>query len=272
VVDRTFLFSDVEGSTRAWESDRVAMTAALEVHDRCVTDAVVGRGGTVVKQTGDGVLAVFGSAVDAVAAAVDAQIALAAAVWPGSSPLRARMGLHSGAARPRGDDWFGPTLNRCARLMAAGHGGQVLCSAETAALARGESAAEVGFVPLGEFRLKDLAEPMSLVQVRHPALVRDFPPLRTLDATAGNLPFRLPRLIGRDEELRGLVKELVPGVAVTVVGPGGSARPAWRWGWRPRRSPGSRTAPGWSTCRPAGSRTMSSRRWPRRWPCRSGRA
>jgi class 3 adenylate cyclase len=211
VVDRTFLFSDIEGSTRAWEADRVLMAARLVVHDRCVADAVTRRGGTVVKHTGDGMLAVFESAGDAVEAAVDVQIALAAAEWPGSSPLRVRIGLHSGPAQDRDGDWFGPTLSRCARIMAAGHGGEVVCSAETAALARGQSPDEVGFVALGEFRLKDLAEPMDLVQVSHPALPSAFPPLRTLDATAGNLPFRLPRLIGRDEELRGLVKELVPG-------------------------------------------------------------
>lgn len=221
MVDRTFLFSDVEGSTRAWESDRVSMAERLAVHDRCLSDAVTQSGGTVVKHTGDGLLAVFESAGDAVAAAVGAQLALTGAVWPQELPLRARIGLHSGPALLRGGDWFGPTLNRCARLMAAGHGGQVLCSAETVALARGESPGAIGFVPLGEFRLKDLADPMCLVQVNHPALDRAFPPLRTLDATLGNLPFRLPRLIGRDEQLRGLVKEIVPGAAVTVVGPGG---------------------------------------------------
>jgi class 3 adenylate cyclase len=132
----TFLFTDLEASTRQWEQDPEAMRAALARHDDVLRTAVESHGGHVVKTTGDGVHAVFALASDALAAAVAAQRALASEPWGRVGALRVRMGLHSGAAEHRGGDYFGPVLNRAARVMALGHGGQVLCSHATADLVR----------------------------------------------------------------------------------------------------------------------------------------
>ena len=137
----TFLFTDIEGSTRRWEIDPDEMRSALAVHDEVLRNAVEGRGGWLFKHTGDGVCAAFSAAGDAVAAAVDAQRRLG---------LPVRMGVATGEAELRGDDYFGPALNRAARVMAAGHGGQVLVANSTAALVSAQ-----GLVDLGERRLRD---------------------------------------------------------------------------------------------------------------------
>ncbi len=128
----TFLFTDIEGSTARWETQREAMAAALVRHDTLLRGAIEGRGGTVFKTVGDAFCAVFADAEAALGAAMDAQRALAAEVWSAFGPdfadLRVRMGIHHGKAEERGGDYFGPSLNRTARLMSAGHGGQVLLS------------------------------------------------------------------------------------------------------------------------------------------------
>src|SRR5213593_4436040 len=130
-----FLFTDLAGSTRLWERFPQAMGDALKRHDDIVATAVQASGGRVVKSMGDGMMAVFRSAADGVAAGLAAQLGLAEEPWEETGPLRVRMGLHAGEVEQRGDDYFGPTLNRTARIMAAGHGGQVLLSAAAAALA-----------------------------------------------------------------------------------------------------------------------------------------
>ena len=132
----TFLFTDIEGSTRLWERHPEAMTAAVAQHDALLRTAVETHLGYLVKTTGDGLLAAFGVADAALAAALDAQRALSSAVWGETGPLRVRMGLHTGPAEERDGDYFGPALNRAARLMAVGHGGQVLLSMPTYELVR----------------------------------------------------------------------------------------------------------------------------------------
>jgi class 3 adenylate cyclase len=132
----TFLFTDIEGSTRLWEAHPVGMQGALARHDDIVRAAVESHRGQVVKGAGDGGLAVFSAARDALQAAVAAQTAMAAEPWSATGPLHVRMGIHTGEAEYRDGDYFGPVLNRAARLMAIGHGGQILCTRATADVVR----------------------------------------------------------------------------------------------------------------------------------------
>ena len=169
----TFLFTDIEGSTRRWEADPEAMRAALATHDEVLRSAIEARGGFLFKHTGDGMCAVFTSPKAAVEAAVAAQRAL---------ELPVRMGISTGEAELRGSDYFGPVLNRAARVMAAGHGGQVLLTDSTAALLAG-----VDLIELGPRRLRDLSTPVGVFQVRAEGLRSEFPPLRALDTPLGNL-------------------------------------------------------------------------------------
>ena len=157
----TFLFTDIEGSTRRWESDPDAMRGALAAHDDVLRRAIEAQGGWLFKHTGDGVCAAFASPRAAVDAATDAQRLLA---------LPVRMGIATGEAEQRGDDYFGPALNRAARVMAAGHGGQILVASSTVALVDG-----LEFVDLGARRLRDLSEPISIFQVRAEGLRRRVP-------------------------------------------------------------------------------------------------
>ena len=132
----TFLFTDLEGSTRLWEAHPEAMREALARHDLVVEDAIGRHGGTVFSRMGDGVAAAFASAPEALAAAVDAQLGLSSQTWGVTGPLRARVGIHTGEGVLVGEQYSNQPLNRCARLMAAGHGGQVLVSGATEALVR----------------------------------------------------------------------------------------------------------------------------------------
>jgi len=183
------------------------MRAELAAHDEVLHVAVEGRGGWLFKHTGDGVCAAFGSARAAVDAAVDAQRLLG---------LPVRMGIATGEAEQRGEDYFGTALNRAARVMAVGHGGQVLLSSSTAGLVSG-----VDLVDLGEHRLRDLSGVERLFQVRADGLVSEFPRLRTVDAVPGNLPAQTTSFVGRDIEVKELA-ELVRGHRlVTLTGVGG---------------------------------------------------
>jgi len=201
----TFLFTDIEGSTERWQRDEL-MSAALAAHDRTIRAAVERHGGIVFKHTGDGVCAVFVSAPSAVAAAVEAQAGL---------ELPVRMGLHTGEAESRDGDYFGPTLNRAARVMDAGHGGQVLVSSATAGLVRDRE-----LVDLGEHRLKGLETVEQILQVG----VGEFPVLRTLRPVVGNLPVELSTFVGRMDELKSLVEELEAHRLVTLIGVGGTGK------------------------------------------------
>ncbi len=217
----TFLFTDLEGSTRLWEEYPDVMRAALARHDELLRAAIDAHDGQVVKTTGDGVHAVFASVRDAMGAAVAAQCALAAEPWEKTGPLRVRMGVHTGEGEQRDGDYYGPALNRAARIMSAGHGGQVLCSRPTADLAGDALPEGCSLVDLGEQRLRDLSRPEVVFQVVHPELTRDFPPLRSLDAFPGNLPLQLTSFVGRDDDIAGVATALTEARLVTLTGVGG---------------------------------------------------
>src|SRR5215203_4177785 len=127
----TFLFTDVEGSTKLWEAHPIAMQTALARHDAIMREAIANNGGVVFKTIGDAFCAAFQHAPSALLAAVDAQRALGSELWPETGPIRVRMALHSGHSNERNGDYFGPPVNRVARLLATGHGGQILVSNDT---------------------------------------------------------------------------------------------------------------------------------------------
>jgi predicted ATPase len=207
----TFVFTDIEASTRQWEMDAVAMDAAVATHDRVLRDAVEAHGGRVVKSTGDGMLAVFDRAAEAVGAAIDGQLALAAHELPA-----ARMGVHTGEAFERGGDYFGPALNRAARLTAIGHGGQVLVSQSTALVV-----SDFELRDLGEHRLRDLADAVRVFQAVHPELRAEFPRLRSLNLVPGNLPRQVTTFVGRSDEVSRLGVLVCERPLVTLTGVGG---------------------------------------------------
>ena len=218
----TFFFADLESSTRLWERFPDAMKGAMERHDEILREAVNGAGGRVVKVTGDGLMAVFGSPSEAAAAALEAQRELQREAWAETGPLRVRMGIHVGVAQQRGADFFGPPVNRTARLMAAAHGGQVLLSADAARLGD-RLPAESGLRDLGEHRLKDLAEPEHIFQLTHPELVSDLPPVATLSERPNNLPTQTSEFLGREIQLSA-IRDLLDADRVrllTLTGPGG---------------------------------------------------
>ena len=207
----TFLFTDVEGSTRLWAADKEAMSASLLVHDAILRGAIEGRGGYVFTTAGDSFAAAFGRASDAVNAAVAIQAGLAAAQWPGPV-LKVRMGLHLGEAEERGGDYFGPVVNTTARVEAAGHGGQTLLT-EPVRIAAGVS----DVTDLGVHQLRDVDEPMRLFQVGGGV----FGALRGLVGVRDSLPARRTRLLGRDTAIAQLRPLLGSERLVTLVGPGG---------------------------------------------------
>src|SRR5271166_819610 len=203
----TFLFTDVEGSTRRWEADADAMRVALAAHDEVLRDAIEAHGGWLFKHTGDGVCAAFGSPRSAVDAAVAAQRALG---------LPVRMGIATGEAERREGDYFGAVLNRAARVMAAGHGGQILLAEPTAGLLSG-----VDLVDLGPRRLRDLPTPVQVFQVQAPGLRTEFPPLRAIDVSPGNLRPQTTSFIGRESEAAELQAAVKAHRLVTLTGVGG---------------------------------------------------
>jgi predicted ATPase/class 3 adenylate cyclase len=221
----TFLFTDIEGSTRLWETQHAAMQQALAHHDEIMRDAIEANDGHLVKTTGDGAHAAFAIAADAIAACFAAQRALQAYPW-GELRIKSRMALHSGAAELRGGDYYGPTLNRASRLMAAAHGGQILLSLATEELVRDHLPANTALRDMGERRLKDLIRPERVYQVIAPDLPADFPPLKTLDARPNNLPAQTTPFIGRDNEIRA-IKERLSNANVrllTLSGVGGTGK------------------------------------------------
>jgi hypothetical protein len=203
----TFLFTDVEGSTRRWETDADGMRAALAAHDEVLRGEIEAHGGWLFKHTGDGVCAVFASPRSAVDAAVAGQRAL---------ELPVRMGLATGEAELREGDYFGAVLNRAARVMAAGHGGQILLDGTTAGLC-----SSIDMIALGPRRLRDIAKPVEMFQVLAVGLRSEFPPLKTLDATPGNLRPQTTSFIGRETELAEVKEALKAHRLVTLTGVGG---------------------------------------------------
>jgi predicted ATPase/class 3 adenylate cyclase len=217
----TFLFSDIEGSTAHWEEQRAAMPAALRRHDELIRKAIEAHGGHVFKTIGDAFCAAFWRAPDALAAAADAQRALAAEDWSRIGGLRVRIVLHSGGAHERDGDYFGPAVNRVARLLAIGHGGQVLVSGSAAELLHGELPPTSSLRDLGEHRLKDLVEPEHVWQLTAPGLAEAFPPLRSLESLPNNLPRQVTPLIGRDDVLAEVEPLVLERPLVSLVGTGG---------------------------------------------------
>jgi predicted ATPase len=203
----TFLFTDIEGSTRRWESDAEVMRTALEAHDELLRTVIEAHDGFLFKHTGDGVCAAFSSPRSAVDAAVAAQRGL---------QLPVRMGLATGEAEPRDDDYFGAALNRAARVMAAGHGGQILLADSTAALLTG-----VDLIDLGPRRLRGVPAPVGLYQLRASGLGEEFPPLRGLDTSPGNLRATTTSFIGRDSEIAEIRRGLRSRRLCTLTGVGG---------------------------------------------------
>jgi predicted ATPase/class 3 adenylate cyclase len=217
----TFLFTDLEGSTRLWEEQPDAMQGALARHDTILRDAVESRRGHVVKMTGDGLHAAFATAEEAVAAALAAQQSLHGESWGPTGPLLVRMGVHTGAAEARDGDYFGSSVNRAARLMSAAHGGQIVVSHATEELVRDDLGNGVSLVDLGEHRLRDLSRAERVFQLSADGLATGFPPLRSIDAFPGNLPQQLTSFVGRDNELRAIGKALHEARLVTLTGVGG---------------------------------------------------
>ncbi|MSP12497.1 MAG: adenylate/guanylate cyclase domain-containing protein, partial [Chloroflexi bacterium] len=222
----TFLFSDVEGSTKLWQAHPEAMKTALARHDTLLRATIESRDGYVFKTVGDEFCAAFPTALAALAAALAIQRALHAEDWlgGGTPPLRVRMGLHTGAADVRDGDYFGATLSRVARLMAAGHGGQTLLSHATQVLVQDDLPHGVTLRDLGARRLRDLVRPEQIFQLVAPDLPAEFPPLRTLDAFPHNLPVQLTSFIGREKEMAD-IKRLLPSThLLTLTGVGGTGK------------------------------------------------
>ena len=210
----TFLFTDVEGSTRLWAADKEAMSASLLVHDAILRGAIEGNGGYVFTTAGDSFAAAFARASDAVRAATESQRALMNASWPGPA-LKVRMGLHLGEAEERGGDYFGPTVNTTARVEAAGHGGQVLIT-EPVRIAAGIT----DVTDLGTRTLRDVAEPLRLIQLGN----ETFATLRVVDPALSNLPVRPTRLIGRESAVDAVRQRLASNRLVTITAVGGSGK------------------------------------------------
>lgn len=222
----TFLFTDIEGSTRLWEEYPAQMRTALARHDALLHEVLEAHGGHVFKTIGDAFYAAFDQAHAAVVAAVAAQQALSTEPWPEHITLKVRMALYSGQVESRDQDYFGQSLNRLARLLATGHGEQVLLSQTTHELARDAFPPPCSLRPLGEHRLKDLGRPEVVYQLLHPALPAEFPPLRSLSSVAlpNNLPLQVTSFIGRERELAEVKALLKTTRLLTLTGSGGSGK------------------------------------------------
>lgn len=223
---QTFLFTDIESSTRLWEEHPNEMASSLARHDTILSDAIAGAEGSVLKTTGDGAIAIFDSPSGAIAASITAQQALAAEHWGSAVPIRVRMGVHAGETERRDGDYFGPVMNRAARIMAAGHGGQILLSSVAAGMTAGALPPGATLRDLGPHRLKDLTVPERLFQLIHPDLQTEFPPPTTLDTTPNNLPVQTTEFLGRHQELAAIQLMLESSATrlLTIAGPGGAGK------------------------------------------------
>jgi len=230
----TFLFTDIEGSTRAWEEHQSArgpsgMARGLARHNAIISAVATSNSGSVFKTIGDAFCVAFWTAQDALATAIDTQLALAEEDWAAlgvSKPVRVRMALHTGPAQEQDGDYFGPTLNRTARILATGHGGQVLVSTVTTELVRDHLLGGMALRDLGEHRLRDLARPERIFQLDCPPLPAEFPSLRSLDSRPHNLPVQLTAFVGRETALADAASRLRdPGTRLlTLLGPGGTGK------------------------------------------------
>jgi predicted ATPase len=197
------------------------MAAAVERHDALVQSAVGAHGGYIFSTSGDGFAVAFARAADAISAAVDAQLALDSEGWPSNAVIGVRMGLHTGEADERDGDYFGPAVNRAARLMALGHGGQVLASAATNDVASDTLPAEVKLIDVGEHMLRDLSRREHVFQIQAPGLGTQFPPLRSPDSLPAKLPLQPTSFIGRADDVRDVGEAVRHARLVTLTGAGG---------------------------------------------------
>ena len=222
----TFLFTDVEGSTRIWEEAPDSMMQALEQHDEAIDEAAAAYNGISVKPRGEGDsrFVVFRSALDAVAAAADMQRRLAAVDWATPEPLRVRASLHTGTADLQLGDYYGSAVNRAARLRAIAHGGQTIISGSTWELIRDRLPAGVTARDLGEHGLKDLTRPEHVFQIDVGGLPDRFPPLASLGAVPNNLPEQLTDFVGRQVELGDAKRIIGETRLLTILAPGGAGK------------------------------------------------
>ena len=217
----TFLFTDIEGSTRLVDQLGSGWPAVLEAHRRTLRDAFSRHGGHEQGTEGDSFFVAFGDAAEAVAAATDGQLGLALEPWPEGAEVRVRMGLHTGRGQVIAGDYFGMDVHRAARIAAAAHGGQVVVSDPTRALVEHDLPSGVQLLDLGLHRLKDLPDPERLFQLLIPGLPTDFPPLKTVGRAEGNLPLPLTAFVGREREVADVGELLATGRQLTLVGPSG---------------------------------------------------
>ena len=219
----SFLFTDVVGSTRSWEADPAGMAASIELHDSIVRRCIEEGGGHVFSTAGDGFGAAFTAPHEAITTAVRIQHQVLAADWSGPA-LQVRMGLHTGAVAERDDDYFGPAVNRAARIQAAGNGGQILVSRTTAEAAADWLDSDTTLADMGTHHLKDLEEPEHLFEVRHPGLPEVSDPIKVVDAHRHNLPEYLTSFVGRSDQLEGLADLLDGHRLVVLTGVGGTGK------------------------------------------------
>jgi predicted ATPase/class 3 adenylate cyclase len=218
----TFLFTDIEGSTKLWEQYPEAMKPALAAHDEILKEAIEANHGYVIKTTGDGVHAVFTTALDAINASIAAQNNFLKPL--GEIQIKVRMGMHTGEAELRDGDYYGGTLNRAARIMGVAYGGQILLSSITAALVREHLPENTALLDLGEQRLKNLSRAENIFQLNAPGLPSEFPPLQSLNTIPNNLPTQLTSFIGRDKEKAEIKVLLDSARLVTLMGSGGTGK------------------------------------------------
>ncbi|HEX9738384.1 MAG TPA: adenylate/guanylate cyclase domain-containing protein [Candidatus Limnocylindria bacterium] len=220
----TFLFTDIEGSTRLVQALGDGYRDLIDLHGAVIREAVAAEGGIQFGSEGDAVFAVFDDAARGVAAGVATQRALAAARWPADAEVRVRIGIHTGQGTLGGDNYIGLDVHRAARIAAAGHGGQVVLSGATRLLVEGALPEGVSLRDLGPHRLKDLAQPEDLYQLEIDGLAAEFPPLRTLSARPNNLPVQLTSFVGREGEIAAVGGMLDRARLVTLTGPGGAGK------------------------------------------------
>ena len=222
----TYLFTDVQGSTPLWQQFPQEMRAVMARHDSLMTSAVEDNGGMVVRPRGEGdsIFAVFPRASDAVGAALTAQRSLQVESWPAEIAISVRMAVHTGESELREHDYYGAAVNRCARLRAIAHGGQVLVSEATAQLVRDGLPEAAGLRDMGSHRLKDLQRSEQVFQLLHPDLPIEFPELNSLDSSPNNLPVQMTSFVGREQEIEEVSGLLSSARLVTLLGTGGSGK------------------------------------------------
>ena len=219
----TFLFTDIENSTPLWEKHPETMKSALANHDSLLSGIFSIHNGIIIKTTGDGFHAAFVTAADAVQSAIHIQQALLKGDW-GEVIIMVRIGLHTGEAEFRDGDYYGQTINRAARIMSVGHGGQILISEVTAQVAGEHLPETVSLLDLGKHHLKGLLKPEHIFQVNAPDLPHEFPPLKSVPTKTNNLPTQLTSFIGRERELHEASRALGSTRLLTLIGPGGTGK------------------------------------------------